>query len=130
MRFVDLITNAFLVAATTVPRCSASVWVWNGVMLNVRIGVISASVASDLLGDLFHPFIADDSACVSLSVCVVYPADCAERPPLWLAATATTPAAPPPTSTAAATARRTRMDARPRPRLLRLIIDASLPGRR
>ncbi len=39
-------------------------------MLNVRIGVICVSVASDLLGDLFHPFIADDSACVSLSVLV------------------------------------------------------------
>ena len=67
VRLVDLMTNSFLPAASTVPRCRASMWVWNGVMLNERIGVISASVLSDLPGDWFQPFIADDSAFVSLS---------------------------------------------------------------
>ena len=43
-------------------------WVWNDVSLNVLIGFISASVVSNLLGELFQPFIADDRAFVSLSV--------------------------------------------------------------
>jgi hypothetical protein len=37
-------------------------------MLNVRIGTICVSVRIELSGDLFQPFIALDSAVVSLSV--------------------------------------------------------------
>src|ERR1700751_3182399 len=65
LRFEDLMPKGFLAAATTVPRCTARVWAWNRIVSNVRIGVICVSVVRDLLGDLFQPFIADDSACVS-----------------------------------------------------------------
>src|SRR3984885_9270260 len=58
--FEDLMTNSSLTAATTVPRCSAIVWVCHGIMLNVRIGVICVSVRIDWLGFLFQPFIADE----------------------------------------------------------------------
>src|SRR6201999_978849 len=84
--FEDLITNSDFTAATTVPRCSAIVWVCHGIMLNVRIGCICVSVRIDWFGFRFQPFIADESACVSVRGCLVYPADCAATGPLWLAA--------------------------------------------